>query len=98
MDFYRGTLSARRLGVLIRQMPADSTLVTALNEGPRWSTTDNLIADLWALIVKVNSDPDKVSGDIDHPLREEMTAKVIAAHKAALKEEFRRRKSAYAGS
>lgn len=95
MDFYRGTLSARRLGVLIRQMPADSTLVAALDDGPRWSTTDNLIADLWALLVKVNTDPDKVRGDIDHPVRAEMTAKVVAAAKKSLKEEFRRRKNAY---
>lgn len=98
MDFYRGTLSARRLGVLIRQMPADSTLVTALNDGPRWSTTDNLIADLWALMVKVNSEKGSLPDDFDHPTRAEMTAKVKAAHKAVLKEEFLRRKSAYTKS
>lgn len=98
MDFYHGTLSARRLGVLIRQLPEDSRLVGALTGRPgRWSVKD-LLADLWTVTVQANSEKGSLPGDFDHPVRAEMTSKVVTAHKKALKEEFERRKNAYTNS
>lgn len=74
-----------------------SRLATALNGGqPIFDTTDHLLADLWALIVRVNSEKGSLPDDFDHPRRAEMTAKVFAEHKRALKEEFQQRKNAYA--
>lgn len=86
-------LSPRRLGVLIRLLPRDSALVAALNEGqPVWSSTDHLLADLWAVLVKVNSDPAKTPDNLDHPIRQQMTAKATAESKKKLKEIFLARK------
>jgi hypothetical protein len=73
LDFYRGTLSGRRVDVLIRQLPAESALVRALNGGrPQWTNTDHLIADLWTLWAKK-----------DHPTRAETEAKARAEAKTA---------------
>lgn len=70
----------------------------ALTDRPdRWSVED-LLADLWALEVRANSEKGSLPDDFDHPVRAEMTVKVIAEHKKALKEEFQRRKSAYTDS
>lgn len=96
-DFYRGDLSARRLNVLIRYLPARSALVAALNDGQTgWTRTDHLLADLWALLVKVHGDPKKTPEDVDHPVRAEMAAKAVAAAKKTLKAAFKQRKNAYA--
>jgi len=57
-----------------------------------WSITEHLLADLWALTVRVNSNPDKTPDNLDHPIRAEATAKVNAAAKQNLKEEFLARK------
>lgn len=89
LDFYRGTLSVRRLGVLVRHLPADAALVRALNDGrPQWMTTDHLIADLWALWAKK-----------DHPVRAEMEAKKRTTAKLArvveLRAVFEKRKRTY---
>ena len=73
LDFYRGTLSARRLGVLVRQLPIESALVRALNHGrPQWTVNDHLTADLWSLWAKQ-----------DHPVRAEMEAKARIESKTA---------------
>lgn len=73
LDFYRGTLSARRLGVLVRQLPSESALSRALNGNePPWQRTDHLIADLWSLWAKQ-----------DHPVRAEMEAHARIAAKSA---------------
>ncbi len=96
-DFYRGTLSIRRLGVLVRQLPVRSRLVTALNDGqPKWTTVEHLLADIWAVLVKLLGDPKKVPENIDHPVRAEMKARAIALAKEALKAMFLKRKSGYA--
>ncbi|OAN26233.1 hypothetical protein [Mycolicibacterium iranicum] len=98
LDFYRGTLSARRLGVLIRQLPAESALVRALNGGRiPWGNVENLVADLWALILKVNSSANaRVQ---DHPVRAELEAKSRAEAKRAkvidMRSKFEKRKQAY---
>ena len=34
-----------------------------------WSITDNLIADLWLVTVRANSDAENVPDDYDHPVR-----------------------------
>jgi hypothetical protein len=79
------------LGVLIRGLPARSALVAVLNDGkPGWTTTDHLLADLWALLVKVHGDPDKTPND--HPARAEMTAKATATAKQALRATYLERK------
>jgi hypothetical protein len=97
LDFYRGTLSARRLGVLVRQLPVESALVRALNDGRQpWQVTDHLIADLWALTLKVHSG-DRPAGD--HPVRAEMEAKARTSAKLAkvieLRTVFENRKRTY---
>ena len=68
--------------------------MTAINDGqPMWGSTENLLADLWALTVRVNADPKKVPDNLDHPTRAAITAKVTAEAKRKLKEEFLARKS-----
>jgi hypothetical protein len=89
LDFYRGTLSARRLGVLVRQLPAESATVRAINDGqPPLSRVEQFIADLWSLWAKK-----------DHPVRAEMEAKARAAAKHArvseLRTKFENRKRTY---
>ena len=82
-------MSARLLGVLVRQLSAYSSLARALNGNePPWKRTDHLIADLWALWAKQ-----------DHPVRAEMEAKARTAAKLArvveLRTKFEQRKRAY---
>lgn len=89
LDFYRGTLSSRRLGVLIKHLPVESVLVKALNDGQKpYSQLEHLVADVWALWAKK-----------DHPKRAEMEAKAKARRKNArvvkLRSKFERRKRAY---
>jgi predicted transcriptional regulator len=92
-DFYRGELSPRRLGVLIRYLPVDSALVAALNDGkPGWALTDHLLADLWALTVRTNSEKGSLPEDFDHPARAEVTARERLKSKLALKEVYLKRK------
>ena len=68
----------------------------ALTDRPaRWSV-EHLLADLWVLMTRVNSEKGSLPDDFDHPVRAEMVAKVVAEHKRALKEEFQKRKNAYA--
>lgn len=81
LDFYRGTLSVRKLIVLVRQLSVESALVRALNDGrPPWTTTDHLIADLWSLWAKQ-----------DHPQRDEIEAKARMDAKLARLAELRAR-------
>lgn len=89
LDFYRGTLSARRLAVLVRHLPAEAAVVRALNGGqPPLSRLEHFIADLWALFAKK-----------DHPVRAEIEAKAKAAAKQArvveLRTKFENRKRTY---
>jgi len=92
-DFYRGRISARRLGVLIRHLPRDSALVTARNGGqPMWSTIEHLLADIWALLVRAHAEKGSLPDDFDHPVRAEMTAQAKSAAKSALKSLFLQRK------
>lgn len=45
---WRGTLSPRRVDVLIRGLPPDSATRMALNGSePLWARTDFILADLW---------------------------------------------------
>lgn len=79
--------------MLIRLLPRDSALATAINDGlPVWSSTEHLLADLWAVLVKVNSDPAKTPDNLDHPTRQKMTAKAVAESKRKLKDLFLARK------
>ena len=79
--------------MLIHYLPRDSALITALNNGQLvWGGVEHLLADLWALLARVHSDPDKVSDSLDHPIRAEMAAKAKAAEKKKLKAEFLARK------
>jgi len=84
---------------LIKYLPRDSATVTSLNEGqPVWGSVENLLADLWALLARVHSDPSKVSDALDHPTRAEMAAKVKAAEKRKLRAEFLARKRELSGA
>lgn len=78
--------------MLIRHLPAESAAVTAINGGdPAWGSTEHLLADLWALLVRVNS-PAKAE-PVDHPVRASMSAKARAKSKAKLKATFLARKA-----
>ncbi len=89
-------MSIRRLGVLVRHLPPHSRTVAAVNDGqPGWTITDHLIADVWAAMVKLLGDPDRVPENIDHPTRAAMVAKAVAAAKKTLKAMFLKRKSGY---
>jgi hypothetical protein len=73
----------------VRQLPADSALVRALNEGhSKWTNLEHLVADLWALWAKQ-----------DHPRRAEMEAKIRTTEKLArvieLRTVFEKRKRTY---
>jgi hypothetical protein len=82
--------------VLIRYLPRESALVTEMNDGePVWSSTEHLLADLWALLVKAHSEPGKTRETVDHPARTAISNKIRAAEKKKLKEEFVARKTAY---
>ncbi len=87
-------MSVRLLGVLVRELPVKSRLVTALNGGrPRWTDTEHLLADLWALLVRVNTPEDDAPAEpVDHPIRAAMAAKELASSKAALREIYFKRK------
>lgn len=89
LDFYRGTISPRRLWVLVRQLPAESATSRALNGGqPPLSRTEHFLADLWAIWAKQ-----------DHPVRAEMEAEARNTAKLArvieLKSKFKNRKRTY---
>lgn len=45
---WRGTLSPRRVDVLVRGLPPDSATRMAMNNRePLWARTDYILADLW---------------------------------------------------
>lgn len=84
------------MGVLVRHLPVNSALAIALNDGqPPWTRIHDLLADLWVVLVRANSEKDSLPEDFDHPFRAEMTARAKTEHKRALKQEFERRKAAY---
>lgn len=96
LDFYRGILSPRRLWVLVKQLPAESALSRALNDGRiPWGNVEHLLADLWALTAKAHF------GDTagDHPTRAEMETKARTTAKLArvvqLRTKFETRKRTY---
>ena len=63
LDFYRGALSPRLLGVLVRQLPIESALVRALNGGETpWNRIEHLTADVWALWAKQDN-PRRVAAE-----------------------------------
>lgn len=67
VDFWRGTLSFRKLSVLVRKLPDEAQTTRKLTGNRRGFTlTDHLLADLWTLKAKsmnAKSAPD------DHPWR-----------------------------
>jgi hypothetical protein len=79
----------------MRQLPVESALVRALNDGRSpWGNTEHLIADLWSLTFKVHF------GRVeDHPTRAAMEAKARTEAKQArvidLRATFERRKRTY---
>ncbi|WP_131814125.1 hypothetical protein [Mycolicibacterium fortuitum] len=89
-DLYRGTLSLRRIGVLVRQLPGESALVRSIY-GPGYSPVD-LLADLWTVTVQAHSETGSLPDDFDHPVRAKMTAEAKAEHMRSLKEKYLRRK------
>lgn len=76
--------------MLIRGLSADSRLAKDLNGGQRpWGNVEHLLADLWALILRVNSGKD--ARFQDHPTRAEMEAKAHADAKQARVAELKSR-------
>ena len=57
-----------------------------------WSSTEHLLADIWTLLVRANSEKGSVAEEFDHPVRAEISAKAKAASKRALKALFLKRK------
>ena len=94
-------MSARRLGVLVRELPSTSRLATELNGGrPVWTQTEHLLADIWVLLARAYADPKRPPPrDFDHPVRAEMNAKAKSAAQRArvseLRTAFEKRKRAY---
>lgn len=101
LDFYRGEMSARTLGVLVGQLSARSGLARALNGGRApFTQTDHLLADLWVVTVKANSRKNSPGSRVtDHPTRADMEALVKTAAKNAkvveLRAYYEKRKRAY---
>lgn len=87
----------RRLGVLVRHLPMESALVSAITGQRRWNPTD-LLADVWTVMVLANSAKGALPDDFDHPVRAEMAAAAKAEHRQELQDKFRQRKRAYARS
>lgn len=85
-DLYRGTLSVRKLGVLVRWLPAGSALARSIRPG--W-TVEDLLADLWTLSARTRWE---LPEDFDHPVRAEITAEAKGEHKRSLKEKYLQRK------
>lgn len=82
--------------MLIKHLPFDAALVTALNDGvPAWTSTDHLLADLWELTVKVHTDGKRK--EVTHPVRAELSARAKAKAKKALRALFLQRKNRYQG-
>lgn len=58
LDFWRGTLSARRLELLLRNLDPSSPLVVALNPDAArlasWKASDYLLADFYDLFAAAN--------------------------------------------
>ncbi len=49
VDVWRGTITFRKLGVLVRGLPPESATQRRGLAARGWSLTDYLLADLWAL-------------------------------------------------
>lgn len=92
LGFYRGDLSARRLGVLVADLTKrpGSSFLRAVNDGhPGWSPTDHLLADLWVLTLQAHSGNKQAVPD--HPTRVAMQERARASARAARRSELRRR-------
>jgi hypothetical protein len=86
-------MSGRKLEVLIRHLPITSELVTAQNGGRRkWTQTEHLLADIWAVTVEVNSPKGSLPKTFDHPTRAAITAEAKDKRMAALKLKYQHRK------
>jgi hypothetical protein len=91
LDYHRGTLSARRLRVLIEHLPREAALVRALHgETADWGVTEHLLAATvdelalgnW-LFVSANtpesSDPPERPKPLPRPGDEEIEAEPVSA-------------------
>lgn len=98
LDYHRGLITARKLHVLIDQLPYDSATATSQNGGhPVWGPGEHLTADLWSLIVAVNSPKD--APYVEQPRRAEMERLAHARDKesriAQLKAVWKAKKQQY---
>lgn len=99
LDFYRGDISPRRVGVLVKQLPPESALSRALNDGQiPWGNLEHLIADHWALTREIHWGR-KGHKPVDHPTRVAREAKARASAKrsrlARLRSTFQNNKRKY---
>ena len=84
--------------MLIRQLPVESALVRALNDGRvPWGQLEHLVADHWALTLQINSG--EKARFRDHPVRAEMQQKARAEAQRTrvveLRTKFDQRKQKY---
>ncbi|HNP58109.1 MAG TPA: hypothetical protein PKG94_14285 [Gordonia sp. (in: high G+C Gram-positive bacteria)] len=80
-------ISTEQHGMFVRRMNHDRV---------PWSITDNLIADLWLVTVRANSDPEDVPDDYDHPVRYAMGEPERVERQRELRAKFEERKRRYA--
>jgi hypothetical protein len=67
--------------------------VTAQNGGRRkWTQTEHLLADIWAVTVTVNSPKGSLPEDFDHPTRAAIATEAKEKRMAALKLKYQNRK------
>lgn len=101
LDMWRGTLSPRKVDVLIRGLPADSATRMAMNKGqPLWTRTDFILADLidasngvaWCVANKdvPSKSQSKFPKPYPRPGMDEVKAKITAADLLAFRERTRR--------
>jgi hypothetical protein len=73
LDMWRGTLSPRRVDVLVRGLPPDSATRMAMNDRePLWSRTDYILADVFDAVqgtnwIIANKDVEKEHNRSKHP-------------------------------
>lgn len=70
LDFYRGTLSARRLDVLIRHLPADSAFIrkaSPITAHTAWRPGDYVVADLIDVYVQAHTPQGRTAATYPRP-------------------------------
>jgi len=62
---------------------------------PPFSRIENLLADIWVVLIRANSEKGSLPEEFDHPVRAEMAAKAKASAKSDLMARFEKLKRKY---